>query len=165
MTTSTPQATPNKPTKFPVGMIFVCIYIGYSILSTIPTFFAPAMLLGPIVIGETVSFIYKIVTISVLALCLYGILKRTQWSRNLTLGWFGFGILYVLLHFSLSYINKADLPELYSTLLPNQGAHFDEFSVMLVVLFSTSFVIVVNGVICWYVYDRDDFFVDSQRAA
>lgn len=146
----------QKKEKIPTGIIILLIYIGLSVLKDLWNLRTPIILIGPFVLSKTISISYRLFSIAILLTCFYGILKKANWARKLSLAWFGFGILFVLVHFVLSFLYKSELTNFYL------GSSFSsEYSIMLSILARTTFVIIVNSVICWYVDGQKNFFVRS----
>lgn len=142
---------------FPVGMILLCIYIGYSIIMKLWGLQVPVMLLGPYMLGKIVVICYGLISTIILSICLYGVLKRKKWARATVLGWFGFWIIYILFDFFLTFANKAEVVGLYQHIMPQQSG-LDEFTVMLSKLMGVVFILIINTIVCWYAYSKERFF-------
>jgi len=146
------------PDKFPVGMIFLCIYIGYSLIMKLWGMQVPMMLFGPFVLSKGVVICYGLISAVILSFSLFGVLRRKRWARPMLLGWFGFWIPYMLVDFFLTNAYKTEVVELYQRIFPQQGS-LDEFTIMLSKLMGVAFILIINTVVCWYAYSRRSFFI------
>jgi hypothetical protein len=136
--------------RFPVGMIILCVYMGMLILSNLAGLSIPSMMIGPFVLGKIAVIIEASLSVLMLAISLFGILRKKIWTTTTILVWFGFRIFYKLLGLVLIFINKAETFRFYGIL--------DDKTLMLNFLTSTGPGLIINIVICWYVYSRRDFF-------
>src|SRR5258708_25860644 len=136
--------------RFPVGIIILLAYIGYELVTTVLIPRYPEMIFGSFMFENRIKVIYELLTILILGVILFGLLKRKRWARSLAMIWFGQKIIYMLAHFSLSYLNKSELPVLYQKYLGST----DERTVMLSVLIVVIYGIVTSSIVCWYVYSR-----------
>ena len=89
-------------------------------------------------------------SVLILSLSLFGVLKRRKWARDLILAWFAFGILYSLTELFLFLAYKKESLALYQLV--------DTKELILRALISDAPRLIVNSVICLYVYSRKTFF-------
>ena len=156
---SAPQSADTpKPDKFPVGMVFLSFYVVYSLLGRLWGMRSPGLLFGPFVFGKAVATCYALISAVILSISLYAILRRKKWARPTLIGWYGFQMSYTLIEFLLAYAYKAQLVEIYQRLFPDQ-AGIDEFTIMLGKVMGVAFILVLNTIVCWYVYSMKSFFI------
>jgi hypothetical protein len=146
-----------KPTKYPIGMILLCIYLGYSLILKLWGLQDRTMLFGPLILSRFLIYSYYIIGVMILSISLIGVLKRKQWARSVVLGWFGFLILFTLTEFIVTLLYKSEVIELYQKLYPSYVGVGD-LTIMLSKFFGVSIMLVINSIICWYVYSRKTFF-------
>lgn len=97
-----------------------------------------SIIFGLLVRGAAATFL-ELLGLAVLLSIIYGLLKRHYWVFYVSLAWFSFGLLNALI--SLLMFKS-------------------EFGVLRNVLFVSSFVVIVlNGIIVWYVYSEKQYFM------
>jgi len=148
--------------KFPVGMILILILTGWGIVGLLLGMFeAPLFQLGAILVSGAGAVIINLVIVGISAAIIYGIIKRLEWARKLTIGWSIVSILLPLVNFVSflgnktmynSYYQKILSPEAYSLMTPTAIA-----AVLIPVLV---FISIINLVIIIYLVRRKDFFVN-----
>jgi hypothetical protein len=99
--------------NYPVGLIFILIYIGFGIFGSIISLKNPAIQLGPSIYYGTVALIYFLLTLIIFIVLFYGILKRKKWALKLSIIYFILIILMSLINIMFFLIN----PNIYSDYL------------------------------------------------
>ena len=150
---SAEPAESSPPGRFPAGMTILCVYLGYSALTNLPRLALQEMYFGPFVFGKSAIICSSLISFFILTLCLYGVLKRTGWARPTILGWCVLGILCSLTDFVLVLRYKAESLAVFQVT--------EERDLLLPKLAGVALVLIVNTVVCWYVYSRKDFFTTT----
>ena len=128
--------------NLPSGIKVLIAYTGFITLFYLLYFLFAAkkpisVVFGVMLSGNT-ALIIELASLMLLFLILYGLVKREFWVFYLSLAWFSFGIVNALV--SLVKFNS-------------------EFDILRKVLFASSLVVILlNGIIVWYVYSEKKYF-------
>jgi len=103
------QKKPEKP-RMTAGFIILLIFFGISLISTIIGLISgqaaqKGMFLG-FMYGETAGLLMSIITIIILGILIYGIIKRISWTRDLALVYYGLMALNALVSVIVYFANK-----------------------------------------------------------
>jgi hypothetical protein len=91
--------------KVPVGMILILIYLGFSILGGIQSLFNPSIQFGPLIITGAIALLPAIISLTIISLIFYGILKRKIFSQKLAIYWFLYTIIIGIINLISFIIN------------------------------------------------------------
>lgn len=150
--------------KLPVGIILVLALIGFSAVSyLLVAFRVQSYQLGPVLISGGAAAVIGLIIAAILAAAFYGILRRMEWARKLTIGWYVFSIIILLLNlFSFlgdkrkydAYYEQLLPPELHSVITPGMITFF--------LAFASGFGFVVGIIVIVYLISRKNFFVNNK---
>ncbi len=132
----------HQSTKLPAGIKILVVYTGvivffyllyliFGATQPVSIFFGKLLYGAPATVLEMISLLLLITII-------YGLVKKHYWVFWLSLSWFIFGVLNALV--SLTTFNA-------------------EFDVLKNVLVTSSYVVILlNGIIAWYIYSEKEYF-------
>ncbi len=80
--------------QFPVGMIFVLIFVGWGILNGILGVLYGLFAGGTRTLYGTLTIVAVMAMVAILGTIFYGIIKRLKWARKLAIGWYVFSMVY-----------------------------------------------------------------------
>ena len=98
----------------------------------------PISVVFGVMLSGNIALTIELISLALLISILYGLIKREFWVFYVSLAWFSFGILNAL----VSLIKFSS-----------------EFDILRKVLFASSLIIIIlNGIIVWYVYSEKKYF-------
>jgi hypothetical protein len=152
-----PQALPSNPSKYPKGMIVLCGYLAYGLISIALTFSLTPIIIGPLNLGVSFGVFYRSISAGLQGLSLIGALMRKSWARALILGWFGFKIVYSVIQMILSSIYSEESLAAIKLTVP-QSTQFSDTALILMLTIPVAVILIVETVVVWYVYRQKEFF-------
>ena len=128
--------------NLPPGIKVLIAYVGAITLIYLLYFLSgiskPVSVIFGKLINGPLAYVLELGSLAVLIVILYGLIKREFWVFYVSLAWFAFGLLNAV----ISLISFRS-----------------EFDVLRTVLVASSFVVIVlNGIIVWYVYSEKYYF-------
>ena len=151
---------PETKKKYPVGMIILMVYLGYSLIMRIISIGSPILLFGPFLLPHVLVVLYYSISVVIIGFCLWSVFKKKVWGRKLITFWYGFGIIYVLMHSIVSLYYKDEFLDIYKKIFG--GLNLQVSNTMLIIsglILPLAFVIIINAFIIWYVNKKKDYFV------
>ena len=151
----------NETTKMPVGMIIILILIGWGLVSILFVLKNPVAQLGPFLFkgasAIVINLIYAIIIVSII----FGVIKRFIWAWKLTIGYYIFSILLVIVNMLSFYTNKGKFLTFYTQgISPELAQLITESSIAMTLTFSSIAGIILGLIIIWYFNKKKDFFVN-----
>ncbi|MEK6886506.1 MAG: hypothetical protein AABW88_01620 [Nanoarchaeota archaeon] len=128
--------------NLPPGIKVLIAYTGFiTLLYLLYFLFAakkPISVVFGVLLSGNIALVIELISLGLLFSILYGLVKREFWVFYISLAWFSFGILNAVI--SLIKFNS-------------------EFDILKKVLIASSFIIILlNGLIVWYVYSEKKYF-------
>lgn len=147
--------------RFPIGMILILLLIGHGVLSILrDTLNVPLFQIGPVILSGTGAIIIDLITVGILGVISYGILKRMKWSRKLATGWFTFTIALMMVNMISLLRNKAMYNGYYQKLLtPETYSMVNSDVITSLLVAGMIFGSISALIIVIYLARKKDFFV------
>jgi hypothetical protein len=141
--------------KFPVGMIILLIFIVWTEITSLQLLFSPPPEVSASLTSGVMGTIMTVITIIVLAVICYGIVKRLAWARKLGIVWYIFSMLLIVFNLVGALGDETVFNEM---LKANPGMSPSGFKTALMMGFGFMFIpdlIVIN-----YLMRKKEFFVN-----
>ncbi len=152
---------PGGKNKFPIGMKVLLIYLGYVFIVRFASLWVPILFFGPFIIPTGIVFVYYSISILIIVVCFWSIIRRINWGRKLIIAWFGFSGFYVFASVMVSLLFKTDYLNIYKKTFGNVNVHpSDTMIIISALMLPLILAVTVSAVIIWYVYTREEFFIN-----
>ena len=158
--------------KFPIGLVLILILTGFGAVGLLISLLLPLLFpaafqiplyhAGPILLNGIEAIFVHLITLSISAAIFFGLIKRLEWARKLTIVWNIFSIILVTINMALSFLADAtaykDSP---NTTLPSEASAFMTPTVTTSILISGLIINWIIGLaIIIYLKRKKDFFTN-----
>lgn len=157
MHNDTSSATVQRE-KLPIGMIILLILIGMGIFTSLLILKNPAFMIGPFLIKGLLATLYSIVLTVILGAMFIGILKRKKWARKLTIAWYIFHMVFVIVNLFFSFMAKKNIIQLYKMQDPQNPLFPNEKFVMTFTVITHIFSFIAMIIVIVYIYSKKEYF-------
>lgn len=170
MTENTRVSSPARPYPPPgrrvarrtqpraVGMIVLAIWFLYSGLMSLWGLLSPFLVVAGFILGGTVMKAYCVGSASLYGLAGWGILKRKEWARSLTMVWAVVTFLLSISNLLAFFINEERTLQAFNGILPGASELMSGSAFMWSLVFGAAVNSVITLVVVIYVYRRADYF-------
>jgi len=154
----------NEPIKqkFSIWMKLILVLLGLTAISSLLGMAAPYQF-GPIILSGIWLIILKLIMFGISAAAFYGIIKRFEWARKLTIGWYIYLMAISLVSLISFFVSKSMHDYYYYQLVltnPGSAAALINASIAGTLIVMTVCQCVIDFLIIKYMMKKKDLFVD-----
>ena len=155
--------------KFPIGLVLILVLTGFNAMGLLTSLLFPLLFpsafqipiyhLGPILLNGAEAVFVHLITLGILAAIFFGLIRRLEWARRLTLVWCIFSIISITVNMALSFLADATIYKDLPRPLPSEVSVFTTPAAINSILIIGMFISWgTNIAIITYLRKKKDFF-------
>lgn len=148
----------------PFGMKMTVAFLVLSILAVFLSWWYPSIVIGPWVMRGTPLWIYLMLVAVWSGFCIYGILKRRQWARQLTVALYFGGIVLAWFNYLGFFFNPETVTHHFQLVAPTVQSFSTLTSTVRWLLRTAIMISLFSGILIAYLWRKRAFFCTAEES-